>query len=377
MLIKTKISILSKKATFLLFIGVLPFSFNQVFAQTKPKFKVVLDAGHGGTDPGNSYHGYVEKNIALQTTLLVGGILEKYNDIEILYTRKKDIFIELKDRPKVANEADADLFVSIHCNSVKNFGPMGTETFVMGLSRSNTNLEVAKNENSVILLEKDYKEKYNGFDPNRPESFIGLKILQEEYLSQSIELASKIENAFSTKLKRNSRGVKQAPLWVLDASYMPSVLIELGFLSNKTEGAYLNSDAGKNDMAKAIADAVLDYKKQFYNSSSSTETYLPTVTTTLPKENKEPEVETVQGVVFKVQISASSRKLETSPSNFKGLSSISVERVGKVYKYFYGNESDYQLINKRLSEAKAKGYKDAYIVAYKDGVKISLSEAIK
>lgn len=274
MSIKTNIKLLSKKSTLCLCIGLLTVLFNATQAQSKSKFKVVLDAGHGGKDPGNSYHGYVEKNIALQTTLLVGDMLEKQSDIEIIYTRTKDVFIELKDRPRIANEKDADLFVSIHCNAVKNFGPMGTETFVMGLTRSNTNLEVAKSENSVILLESDYKEKYNGFDPNKPESLIGLKILQEEYLSQSIVLASKIENNFSGKLKRNSRGVKQAPLWVLDASYMPSVLIELGFLSNKSEGSYLNSDKGKNDMADAIANAILDYKKEYFvGTTNSSSTY--------------------------------------------------------------------------------------------------------
>lgn len=354
----------------LIFTGLSLYS-NAVLSQNS-KFKVVLDAGHGGKDPGNSYHGYVEKNIALQTTLLVGEILDKYSDIEIIYTRKTDVFIELKDRPRIANEKDADLFVSIHCNAVKNFGPFGTETFVMGLSRSNTNLEVAKSENSVIFLEKDYKEKYNGFDPNKPESLIGLKILQEEYLSQSIELASKIENSFANNLSRNSRGVKQAPLWVLDASYMPSVLIELGFLSNKTEGGYLNSTKGKQEMANAIAKAILDYKKDFFQENSNN------IVVESPKDNTtEPIVHLVNGIVFKVQISASSKKLDTKPSNFKKLSPISREQNGKLYKYFYGEENSYEEAKKRLEEAKSKGYDSAFLVAYKDGVKISVADAIK
>lgn len=376
MSIKTNSKLLTKKTILLLFIGVLAFSFNSVSAQSKSKFKVVLDAGHGGKDPGNSYHGYVEKNIALQTTLLVGSILEKQSDIDITYTRTKDVFIELKDRPRIANEKDADLFVSIHCNSVKNFAPLGTETFVMGLTRSNTNLEVAKSENSVILLESDYKEKYNGFDPNKPESLIGLKILQEEYLSQSIVLASKIESNFSDKLKRNSRGVKQAPLWVLDASYMPSVLIELGFLSNKSEGSFLNSDKGKNEMADAIANAILDYKKEYFVSTTNSSSTYSTPKVEVITETKEPVV-VRNGVVFKVQISASGTKLDTKPSNFKGLSSISREHTGKLYKYFYSEESSYETAKKRLDEAKSKGYSSAFIVAYKDGVKISISDAIK
>jgi len=343
-------------------------------AQYKNKFKIVLDAGHGGKDPGNSYHGYVEKNIALATTLLVGKYLDQYSDIEILYTRKTDVFIDLKDRPKLANENNADLFVSIHCNSVKNLAPFGTETFVMGLNRSSTNLEVAKQENSVILLEKDYKEKYNGFDPNKPETLIGLKILQEEYLDQSIALASIIETKFTKKLKRNSRGVKQSPLWVLDASYMPSVLIELGFLSNKSEGSYLNSANGKEEMAQAIVDAVLEYKKEYFDSSSSEKNY------TVSKDKNDTVKTTTtsdKGITFKVQIAASGRKLETKSSNFKGLRTISREQEGSLYKYFYGNEDSYDDAQDRLKEAKAKGYSSAFIVAYKDGVKIKLSDAIK
>lgn len=333
------------------------------------KFKVVLDAGHGGKDPGNSYHGYVEKNIALETTLLVGEILSKHSDIEVIYTRKTDVFIELKDRPRIANEKDAELFVSIHCNAVKNFAPFGTETFVMGLSRSTTNLEVAKSENSVIFLEKDYKEKYNGFDPNKPESLIGLKILQEEYLSQSISLASKIENIFSKRLKRSSRGVKQAPLWVLDASYMPSVLIELGFLSNKDEGSFLNSSKGKNAMAQAIADAILEYKNEYHG-----EVYYDVTNTTSTSGSKDASE---KSIVFKVQIAASGRKLEPVASNFKKLSPIFRESDGALYKYFYAEETSYEEAKKRLQEAKDKGYGTAFLVAYKDGVKISVSEAIK
>lgn len=343
---------------------------NTIQAQSG-KFKVVLDAGHGGKDPGNSYHGFVEKSIAFETTMLVGEILEKYSDIKIIYTRKSDVFIELKERANIANRNDADLFISIHCNGVKNFAPFGTETFVMGMSRTNLNFDVAKNENSVIFLESNYKEKYNGFDPNKPESLIGLKILQEEYLSQSIELASRIETNFSDKLGRKSRGVKQQPLWVLDASYMPSVLIELGFLSNKTEGGYLNTSKGKAEMAEAIANAILDYKKEFYQENTNSNIVIEET-----KDNKS-TVHLVKGVVFKVQISASSRKLDTKASNFKKLSPISREQEGKLYKYFYSEENSYETAKKRLEEAKSKGYDSAFIVAYKDGVKISLADAIK
>ncbi|MBY0487121.1 MAG: N-acetylmuramoyl-L-alanine amidase, partial [Flavobacteriaceae bacterium] len=173
------------KTIFLLFF-LYSFTCESVFSQKKHAFTIILDAGHGGKDPGNSYHGYTEKEIALKTTLKVGKYLEDDKDIKIIYTRKTDVFIELVNRPKVANKVNANLFVSIHCNSVKNFEPSGTETFVMGLSRSNMNLEVAKNENSVILLEDNYKETYEGFDPKKPESLLGITMMQEENLKSSI-----------------------------------------------------------------------------------------------------------------------------------------------------------------------------------------------
>lgn len=355
-----------------------------LFGQSKSKFKVVLDAGHGGKDYGNVHNGFVEKKIALAVTLKVGDYLSKDADFDFVYSRKTDVFVELKDRAIRANKEDASLFVSIHCNAAKNYSAFGTETFVMGLSRSATNLDVAKNENSVILLEEDYKENYKGFDPNKPESLIGLKILQEEYLNQSIELAAFVEDNFKNNLSKKSRGVKQAPLWVLDASYMPGVLIEIGFLSNKEEGTYLNTEAGQDEIAKAIANAIFDYKKSYYKSSGINSSVVTSnevkkediknVDKTTSTNNDEASSNNIE---FKVQLSASSSRLSPVPSNFKGLNAITIEQAGKIYKYLYGSESSYENVQKRLSEAKSKGYESAFIVAYKDGVKINLSDAIK
>ncbi|VXB62429.1 N-acetylmuramoyl-L-alanine amidase [Flavobacterium sp. 9AF] len=363
------------------------FVFFNSFSQNKAKFKVVLDAGHGGKDYGNVHHGFVEKKIALSVTLKVGEYLSKDSDFDFFYSRKTDVFVELKDRAINANKEDASLFVSIHCNAAKNYSAFGTETFVMGLSRSATNLEVAKNENSVILLEEDYKENYKGFDPNKPESLIGLKILQEEYLNQSIELAAFVEENFTNDLKKKSRGVKQAPLWVLDASYMPGVLIEIGFLSNKIEGEYLNTEAGQNEVAKAIGDAILSYKKQYFKSANSD--LIPVKNTVneptkveekvnIVKETTVPVNENVKnGLLFKVQLSASSNKIATTSSNFKGLNGVQIEKSGKIYKYLFGSEDTYEKASMKLNEAKNKGFQSAFIVAYKDGVKINLSDAIK
>lgn len=375
------------------------------FSQTNSKFTIVLDAGHGGKDFGTIHHGFVEKKIALSVTLKVGKLLEKYQDINIVYTRKTDVFIELKERANISNKADADLFVSIHCNGVKSHEPSGTETFVMGLTRNATNLEVAKKENSVITLETDYKVKYAGFDPNNPQSLVGLKILQEENLEQSITLASKIQDNFTNNLNRKNRGVKQAPIWVLDATVMPGVLVELGFLSNKVEGEYVNSEAGQDQLAKAIADGIVKYKKEFYGlydaprASDKEEPEVKVepkkpskpvaqvekpktidstqqVVKTIPTSNTT-EIVATNGVVFKIQIAFSGTKLETVASNFKGLSPISLTDDNGKYKYFYGNFSSYEVAKEQLQEAKSKGFDSAFIVAYIDGKKVTVQEALK
>lgn len=373
-----------------------------VFPQSNSKFIVILDAGHGGKDPGNSYNGFVEKEIALKTALKLEKILNKENDIQVIHTRKTDVFIELVDRPKKANHMDANLFVSIHCNSVNNPIPYGTETFVMGLTRSKGNLEIAKQENSVILLEKNYKQTYRGFDPKNPETLIGLKILQEDYLDRSIQLASKIESNFKNKLNRKSRGIKQTPLWVLDAAYMPSVLIELGFLSNKEEGTYLNSDAGQENMAGAIASAIIAYKKENFGTGSSKgfeKNNSNTISNNGSKDNSKntkskqidekqidekqtpenPEAKSKNAdVVFKIQFAAGNQNIKLVPSNFKGLKNVSVRtNNGKFYKYTFGDTTDYNQAKKDLQEVKSKGYSSAYIIAFRDGKNVSMEEALK
>ena len=364
-----------------------------VFPQSNSKFIVILDAGHGGKDPGNSYNGFVEKEIALKTALKLEKILNKENDIQVIHTRKTDVFIELVDRPKKANHIDANLFVSIHCNSVNNPVPYGTETFVMGLTRSKGNLEIAKQENSVILLEKNYKQTYKGFDPKNPETLIGLKILQEDYLDRSIQLASKIESNFKNKLNRKSRGIKQTPLWVLDAAYMPSVLIELGFLSNNNEGKYLNSDSGQENMAGAIASAIIAYKKENFGNGygkgnsnkivkngakdSENDSKSKRADEKQTSENREAKSKN-SDVVFKIQFAAGNQNIKLVPSNFKGLKNVSVRtNNGKFYKYAYGDTSDYNQAKKDLQEVKSKGYSSAYIIAIRDGKNVSVEEALK
>lgn len=360
------------------------FGMLNAFAQSgSNKFTIVLDAGHGGKDPGNSYHGYVEKDIALKTTLKVGRFLEAEKDFEVIYTRKTDEFIELVDRPKVANRINAQLFVSIHCNSVKNFAPEGTETFVMGLSRTDMNTEVAKRENSVILLEDNYKQTYKGFDPTKPEALIGRKIIQEENLYQSIDLATTIQQNFTNKLSRKTRGVKQQPLWVLDAAIMPGVLIELGFLSNKEEGEYLNSDEGQTEMARQIANSIIHYKKMYFNEPLNDDDvkivekkYKPepkeTVDSTIIKSNdvivanSEANNDSGQGF-YKIQLFASSKKKDVMSKDFKGLKNVSFTFENNLYRYYYGKSYDLNIAKRLYNEAKSHGFPDAFIVMVADG----------
>lgn len=342
----------------------------------KSKFVVVLDAGHGGKDPGNRGGGFQEKDIALSIILKIGAELEKNKDIKVVYTRDTDVFIPLEKRGKIANDAKADLFVSVHCNS-HNSQAAGTETFVLGLHRNSTNFEVAKRENSVIFLEENYEVTYDGFDPNSPESSIGMTIMQEEYLDQSILLADLVQKKFTNDLKRGNRGVKQAGFIVLHQTYMPSVLIETGFLTNKEEGPYLNSTSGQTKMADAIVDAINDY------SHSINLAVLDNLenNTTAEVSTKESVIEefkgNYEGITFKVQLAASSKKLEPKSSNFKGLTPVFREKEGKLYKYYFGATSSYSQIESLHKEAKSKGYKTSYLVAFKDGNKITVNEALK
>lgn len=367
------------------------FISNLSFGQIN-NFKVTLDAGHGAHDFGATYNGHVEKNIALAIVLKVGKLLEADSKVDVTYTRKTDVFIDLVERANIANRANANIFVSIHCNANRNTAADGTETYVMGMNKIASNLEAAKKENSVITLEKDYKRKYEGFDPNSPETMIGMTLMQEEYLGNSISLASKVENEFE-KLGKKIRGggVKQAPFMVLHKAYMTRILIETGFISNYTEGNTLDSEDGQNEIAKAITDAIISYKNEYYGNGtvetyearSETKTIEKTPETTPVKSSAPVETRSTtikasdSDVIFKVQLSASSKKVALQSKNFKGLNSISMEKSGNVYKYMYGETSDYNQSKVFLSQAKAKGYTSAFLIAFKNGKKISIQEAIK
>jgi N-acetylmuramoyl-L-alanine amidase len=361
---------------FLLITSICAFSQSNVF-------KVTLDAGHGDHDFGAVYSGRIEKNIALAIVLKVGKILELNPNVDVIYTRKTDVFVDLVERANIANRSNSNIFVSIHCNANKNTSAFGTETYVMGLSKTASNLEVAKNENSVITLEKDYKQKYDGYDPKSPESMIGMNLIQEEYQDNSIFLASNVQDNFQ-KLGKVLRqgGVKQAGFMVLHKAYMPRVLIETGFVSNPTEGDILNSEEGQNDIARAIAEAILSYKREYFGTGApEVNESRPIKDTSIPIKPKvvdTPVIKNVpKGTFFKVQLIASIKKTPLEPKNFKGLKKITMVFENNIYKYFYEQTSDYKTAQKYLQEAKSKGYGTSFLIAYKDGEKISVQDAIK
>lgn len=324
------------------------FFINTLYSQEK--FKVVIDAGHGGKDPGRpNPNGILEKTIVLNIALDLGKQL-KDEGYEVIYTRDKDVFLTLRQRAKIANDADADLFISIHCNAFHDTRVYGSETFVYGLHVNKANFEVALKENEVIFLEEDFEKNYQGFDPKAPESLIGITLMQEEYLDQSILLASFIQDNFAKKLKRKNRGVKQSGFWVLHNTYMPSVLIEAGFITNKNEGAYLNSKKGQKEITSGIFNAIQKYKSALGIA-----------------ENYETAYQSKNDIIYKVQIAASRRKLELKSYNFKGLKDLSSVKEGKLYRYFYGSSYSYEEILKMKDYAISKGYKKSYILGFKNG----------
>jgi len=356
---------------------------------------IVLDAGHGGHDGGcnGSTHSH-EKDVTLKVVLALGKYIEeKYPDIKVLYTRKTDVFITLQDRALMANNNNADLFISVHCNS----GPSkayGVETFLMGLHVSQANLDVAKRENAVIKLEKDYQKTYDGFDPDSPEAIIALSLAQGANIEQSSFLASKVQEQLTSKLGRYNRGVKQAGFWVLYRTTCPSILIETGFLTNKTEEAYLTSSDGQNDIAKSIFHAFEDYRNTIEKGGKlipptitnavsdtkkeETEPSKPIVKSSVVKETKTVTTEnntSAKEIIYKVQIKTSSQPLPKSDKAFKLMEDLKYEKVSGLYKYTCGPYEDYTQALKIQKKAKAVGYKDAFIAVYKNGERLTFDEA--
>ncbi|MDO9510359.1 MAG: N-acetylmuramoyl-L-alanine amidase [Bacteroidales bacterium] len=351
--------------------------------------KIVLDAGHGGKDAGAVGRHTKEKNITLTIALKTGELIKKrFPDIEIIYTRKTDEFVELYKRAEIANKAHADLFVSIHCNSVASHEPYGTETFVMGLSKNKANLEVAKAENAAVLYEDNIAETYDGFNPYDTESHIIFTMYQSVYREQSLQLASIVQNQYTNKLGRNNRGVKEAGFLVLYKTSMPSILTEVGFISNKEEERFLNSENGQNEIAATIFRSVREYKQTLEKGFALEEEYVPDVqplekqrinsnkdaddsSSNISKGNKD------DAVVFRVQFFTSFSPISLRDKRFKGLKDVFEYRHGGSYKYTAGKYLSEDEATEYRRKIVSAHFKDAFIVAFKGNERISIDDARK
>ena len=340
--------------------------------------KVVIDAGHGGHDPGCQGGSANEKDVALAIALSLGQVIKKnYDDVEVIYTRDKDVFVTLEDRAKIANEAKADLFICVHANANDNKSAYGTETYVMGTNKENANKEVAKRENDVILMEDNYETKYSDFKPGTAEYSAALDAYQRAYQAQSIEFAIKIQDQFST-IGRKNRGVKQAGFLVLYRTAMPSVLIETGFLTNKEEEKFLSSPEKQTILAGAIFNAFNAYKIDIEGVD------IKIIDDTSNKSKEQTIVMNSAGgqsnsplVTYRVQIASSTKQVEAKPFNFKGLTELYENEENGFYRYYTGRTSNIEEALKTQGLARETGYKDAFMVPFYNGEKISMSKAME
>ncbi len=385
------------------------------------EFTLVIDAGHGGHDTGAPGKFSKEKDINLKTALAFGKYVEKNcPDVKVIYTRKKDVFVELKDRAGIANKAKADLFISIHTDALENNSvARGMTTYTLGMHRAKDNLDVAKRENSVILIEKNYKETYQGFDPNSAESYIIFEFMQDKNMQRSVDLATFIQNNTCKAADRPSRGVKQAGFLVLRETSMPSCLVELGFITTPAEEKLLNEDVTIDNIAKGIYNAFVEYKKKYDNNITvpyKAEEPTINIVDVVPGQEKKEEVraekpdKTVKaeekeekkegkkkkdkekeekektlyvasgdnaGVpVFKVQILATDKPFKKGDAHFKGRTDYNQYTENGMTKYTIGETADYNEILRLKSELQAT-FGDCFVVAFKEGQKMNISEAIK
>ena len=345
--------------------------FGTAYSQDKQRYslkRVVIDPGHGGRDPGASGAKSREKDIVLDISLKLGKMItEKFPDVEVIYTRKTDIKIELDKRADIANKAHADLFISIHANAVGGVCPSGAMTFVMGNDKSTENMEIAKRENSVILLEEDYSTKYAGFDPADPESYIVFELMQNNYLHQSINFAGEVQSNLKAA-KRVDRGVRQANFLVLWLTTMPSVLVEVGFICHPEEEKYISSAAGKEKIASSIFQAFSNYKTKVEDRSlfSSAE-----LSSDAKNEQASKKVE------YCIQIATSSKPIDTNPNNFKQHRDVErFKHADNLYKYVVGRSFDYETVQEKLKKIRAD-YGDAFVVCIVDGKIVPLTEGRK
>ncbi len=339
------------------------------FAQ-KSGFTVVIDPGHGGRDPGAIGSGSKEKDIVLAVGKKLGELIRNsHPDVNVLYTRDTDRFVELNKRAEIANKAKADLYISLHCNALdrRKRSPQGVETFVLGLHRSKDNLDVAKAENSVILYEEDYSTKYQGFNPNEPESYIMFEFMTDQYLQQSVYFASLVQNRLVNNSKRTNRDVRQAGFLVLREVAMPSILVELGYISNASDERYMKTESGQKSLANSVYLAFKEYKRE-YDKKSHVFTHPQQRKTTADSAPKTGITDTATSE-YRIQFLTAPRKLADNSSQLKGLNPVDFYVDGSTYKYTYGRSSDLNEATKTLRTVQTR-FKDAFIVEFKDGKRV-------
>lgn len=338
---------------------------------------IVIDPGHGGRDPGATGKISYEKNIVLPVAIMTGELISSnIKGARVIYTRSDDTFVELNERAAIANRNKADLFISIHANANPSSSARGTETYIMGLSKDEANLAVAMKENEVMLLEKDYSTKYEGFDPKSPESYIIFTLMQNVYREQSTNLAAMIQTQYKERVNRADRGVQEAGFIVLFMTTMPSVLTEIGFISNPTEEKFLNSKEGQEYIASAIFRACRDYINDVSSKSgisvttdNTTDTAAPAKTEVISPPEEKPEY------TFRVQVAASATKKKISPAAFKGLKDITEVASPDRYRYFSGSFTGYDAAAAHRAEVE-KLYPGAFVTAFRDNKIVPLQEAI-
>ncbi|MBP9995508.1 MAG: N-acetylmuramoyl-L-alanine amidase [bacterium] len=339
-------------------------------AQTNEIKTVVIDAGHGGKDCGAVGTKSYEKDITLAVALKTGNyIKKKYPDVKVIYTRDKDVSVDLYERADIANRNNADIFISIHCNSVANSPKTGgAETFVMGAHRDKANLDVAMKENASILYEEDSDEHYGGFNPSSTEAYIAMSYLQSEYTDASLKLAECVQNELVNKAKRGDRGVQQAGFLVLYRTAMPSILVELGFISNPKEETYMRTDDGQSYLASAIYRAFCKYKTDYEKEAQSVqEAASQPVEEQVAEQTAAPE----NKIVYKVQFASRSTKAKNPSTTFKNLKDVDCYEHNGVFKYTAGRFPTRAEAAKYQKEVVAKGYKDAFVVKFQDGKRVN------
>jgi len=349
------------------------------FSPVPPRMVVVIDAGHGGSDPGNLGTGrykVTEKNVTLDVaTKLRDKIAAAYPDVKIVMTRKDDSYPTLKDRVRIANEAQADLFISVHCDAFTKPEAIGASTFVMGMHKNEESLRVAMQENAAIYKEEDYEKRYEGFDPKDPDTYIALALRQSVFLNQSLEFGAHVQKEFRERVGRKDRGVKQAGYYVISFTTMPSVLVELGFLTNPTEEDFLNSPEGRVEMSDALFRAFRAYRSKYHPDVREVPVAVAPAVSTAPPPVVRGALPAESPVVYRVQILASATRVPMNDARLGGRSDVIEYLRDGMFKYAVGAATTPSAADKLKNDLRISGFPGCFVVAFQGEAPISMDAA--